>query len=220
MIKSQTTPINIFLLTFLFRKIYILLENVFRKTCFLLLRLYYSFFAWQSIGNVIIKYQPPYRYALVLQTPYFDLKYLAMTRYFNVDFDSNGSFLFLFISGKHLQFDKKPKAFVKEKFWFTSSNQIYLLRNCFSNHVHLKDKYITLKGTGKILFVSVLRILIICISLNFTTVFTKKSLNFPEFAYRFPSETVNTIHSFCRTLLSSQVLPVISKSYIRINIKK
>ena len=66
MIKSQTTPINIFLLTFLFRKIYILLENVFRKTCFLLLRLYYSFFAWQSIGNVIIKYQPPYRYALVL----------------------------------------------------------------------------------------------------------------------------------------------------------
>ena len=42
-----------------------------------------------------------------------------------------------------------------------TSNWIYLLRNCFSNYVYLKDTYITLKGIGKTLFVSVLRILLI-----------------------------------------------------------
>ena len=55
-----------------------------------------------------------------------------------------------------------------------TSNRIYLLRNCFSNYVYLKDMYITLKGIGKILFVSVLRILLICKFLNFTAAFTKK----------------------------------------------
>ena len=51
-----------------------------------------------------------------------------------------------------------------------TSNWIYLLRNCFSNYVYLRDMYITLKGIGKILFASVLRILIICKFLNFTAV--------------------------------------------------
>ena len=55
-----------------------------------------------------------------------------------------------------------------------TSNWIYLLRNCFSNYVYLKDMYLSLKGIGKILFVSVLRILLICKTLNFTTAFTKK----------------------------------------------
>ena len=55
-----------------------------------------------------------------------------------------------------------------------TSNRIYLLWNCFSNYVYLKDMYITLKGIGKILFVSVLRILLICEFLNFTAAFTKK----------------------------------------------
>ena len=55
-----------------------------------------------------------------------------------------------------------------------TSNRIYLLRNCFSNYVYLKDMYITLKGIGKILFVSVLRILLICKTLNFTATFTNK----------------------------------------------
>ena len=50
-----------------------------------------------------------------------------------------------------------------------TSNQIYLLRNCFSNYVYLKDMYLSLKGIGKILFVSVLRILLICKTLNFTS---------------------------------------------------
>ena len=56
-----------------------------------------------------------------------------------------------------------------------TSNPIYLLQNCFSNYVYLKDMYITLKGIGKILFVSVLRILLICKFLNFKAAFTKKN---------------------------------------------
>ena len=42
-------------------------------------------------------------------------------------------------------------------------------------YVNFKDMYITLKGIEKILFVSVLKILLICKSLNFTVVFTKKN---------------------------------------------
>ena len=83
--------------------------------------------------------------------------------------------------------------------------------------------YITLKGIGKIQFVSMLRILLICKFLNFTAAFTKK-WNFPKFAFNFPCEKVNfslihrthiNIHS--RALLSSKVLPVVSESYIQIN---
>ena len=56
-----------------------------------------------------------------------------------------------------------------------TSNWIYLLRNCFSNYIYLKDMHITLKDIEKILFVSVLRILLICKFLNFMAVFTKKN---------------------------------------------
>ena len=55
-----------------------------------------------------------------------------------------------------------------------TSNRIYLLRNCFSNYVYLKDMYLSLKCIGKILFVSVLRILLICKILNFTATFTNE----------------------------------------------
>ena len=55
-----------------------------------------------------------------------------------------------------------------------TSNRIYLLRNCFSNYIYLKDMYITFKDIGKFLFLVVLKILLICKFLNFTTAFTKK----------------------------------------------
>ena len=42
-------------------------------------------------------------------------------------------------------------------------------------YIHLKDMYITLKKIGKILFASVLRILLICKFRNFTVAFGKKS---------------------------------------------
>ena len=89
-----------------------------------------------------------------------------------------------------------------------TSNRIYLLQICFSNYVYLKDMHITLKGIGKILFVSVLRTLLICKFLNFTAAFTKKKLNFPKFAFNFPCEKVNfslihrthiTIQSYIQT---------------------
>ena len=53
--------------------------------------------------------------------------------------------------------------------------ETYLLRDCFSSYVYLKDMYITLKGIGKILFVWMLRILLICKILKFLAVFTKKN---------------------------------------------
>ena len=54
------------------------------------------------------------------------------------------------------------------------------------------DMYITLNGIGKILYVSVLRNLLICIFLNFMAVFSKKiKLNFAESAYNFPCEKIN-----------------------------
>ena len=59
-----------------------------------------------------------------------------------------------------------------------TSNRISLLRNCFSNYAYVKDMHITLKGIEKMLFVSVLRILLICKYLNFTTTFTKKNQTF------------------------------------------
>ena len=52
--------------TFLYRKINILLENIFGKSYFILLYLYYSYFACQLNGNTVVKHQRPYRYALVL----------------------------------------------------------------------------------------------------------------------------------------------------------
>ena len=42
------------------------------------MHLYGSLFRWQVIGNTAIKHQRPYRHALVLKTPYFDPKYLAI----------------------------------------------------------------------------------------------------------------------------------------------
>ena len=68
----------------------------------------------------------------------------------------------IFIFEKCLQFRKKQKHLLGKMFGSPhTSNRIYLLRNCFSNYVYLKDMYIALKTTGKNLFVSMLRILLI-----------------------------------------------------------
>ena len=122
------------------------------------------------------------------------------TRYFNVNFDSNGLlFVFFAISEKFLQFRKQQKYLLTKIFGsLDKSNRIYLMRNSFSNYVYLKDMYITLKEIEKILFVSVLRIFLICRFLDFTNVFTKKELSFQNFAYNFLCENVNInlIHPF------------------------
>ena len=106
-------------------------------------------------------------------------------------------FVFIFYhSNQHetssYTFYKEKKAFAREHFGSPhKSNWIYLLQNCFSNYVYLKDMYITLKGIGKILFVSVSRILLMGKFQNFTTTFNKKNLNFPKFSFNFPHEKVN-----------------------------
>ena len=99
-------------------------------------------------------------------------------------------YFFFCISEKYLQFRRKQKHLLKKNFGSShTSNQIYLPTNCFSYYAYLKDMYITLKRVEKILFVSVLRILLICKILNFTAVFTKK--NFPKSAYNSPCWKVN-----------------------------
>ena len=63
--------------------------------------------------------------------------------------------------------------------------------NGFSNYTYLKHMYITLKGIGKNLFVSVLRILVICKCLSFMVDFTKRNLNFSKLAHNFACGKVN-----------------------------
>ena len=96
--------------------------------------------------------------------------------------DRNISKRFVFIFHHSIQHESSSYTFYKEKTHLLgnifglphASNQIYLLQNYFSNYVYLKDTYITLKSIGKILFVSVLKILLICKFLNFTATVTKK----------------------------------------------
>ena len=64
--KSNNNNKYFFTYTFLCRKIYMLLENISGKTCFILLHLYYSFFTWQFIENAAVKHQLPYKYVLIL----------------------------------------------------------------------------------------------------------------------------------------------------------
>ena len=97
-------------------------------------------------------------------------------------------FFCFYISEKYFEFRGKERHLLRKIFGLPhTNNRIYLLQNCFSNCVlYLKDMYITLNGTGKIMFASVLIILLICKFLNFTAVFTKNKLNFPKFAYNLP----------------------------------
>ena len=90
-------------------------------------------------------------------------------------------FFFLYFR-EALSVQEKTKAIVRESFGSLHTRN----RSCFLNYVYYQDMYImTLKEIGKILIVSVLRILLICKFLNLTTVFTNK-LNFPKVAYNIP----------------------------------
>ena len=138
-------------------------------------------------------------------------------------------FLYLYIADMYLQFWKKEFLNLGNKFHYKKykerdGNTRNKFAFVFRHSIYM---YITLKGTEKILFVSVLTILLICKSLNFTVTFTKK-LKLSKFAFNFPCEKINfslvhrnliTIHNFWRTLLSSWVLPVVTKSYIQTDSK-
>ena len=110
---------------------------------------------------------------LVLRNLCFDRKYLNRLGILTgiliaIDFSR-------FFSKKYLQFRKK--AFVDETFFSPcKSNWICIPRNYFSNYVYLKNIHINLKKFGNILFVPVLTNLPIYKFLNFTAVFTNKSI--------------------------------------------
>ena len=160
--KTQTTAIFFFLFLLFCIEKFIFCRNISKKTQFMLLHLYCSF-------SHLAGYWKCSKRRTSTQNTW------QQTRYFNIDFDSNELLFLFYISEKYLKLKKKQKHLFGRIFGSPhTSNLIYILRNCFSYYAYLKDMYMTLKGIGKILFASVLRILLICKSLNFTVVFTKK----------------------------------------------
>ena len=93
-------------------------------------------------------------------------------------------YFFLYISEKYVQFRKKQKKHLLGKIFGSphTSNQFYLLQNCFTNYIYLKDMYITLTGIN--VCVSVKNVLI-CKFLNFMAVFTKNKNKLSRVAYIF-----------------------------------
>ena len=125
-IKSKNNK-YFFTFTFLYGKIYILCYKIiFGKTLFILLHLRYSFFTWPVIGNLAIKHQSPYKYMQrFCRRSNSTQNTWQQTRYFNVDFDSNGLFLF-YILEKYLQFRKDQKHLLEKMFGSPhTSNRIY-----------------------------------------------------------------------------------------------
>ena len=120
--KSNNNNKYFFTLTFLYRRNYILLGNIFGKTQFILLHLFDSFLTWQIIGNTVRKHQYPLRYELVSQTPCVG----CIFRQIQIDLDSNGQiqiaidYFFFFISEKYLQFRKKKKRIYQRQFFVHS----------------------------------------------------------------------------------------------------
>ena len=119
---------------------------------------------------------------LILLT--FVLQFFMCQSNSNVHFDSNGLLSFYIYLREISTYNLKKQKHLLGKIFDSChiSNRIYLLRNCSSNYVYLKNRYITLAGIGKIMFVSVFRILLICKSLNLQPPSLKK-LNFPMLQY-------------------------------------
>ena len=77
------------------------------------------------------------------------------------------------MSEKYFRFRKWTNAYVKD-FFCLPRNWNHLFQFFIPSYVYLKDIYKTVKGLGKIQFVSELTILLNPQILNFTGVFTKK----------------------------------------------
>ena len=141
-IKNQAKKVNIFFIfTFLYRKNYILLEYIFRKTLIIYSCGWFLKFCSKTttpkqrcIGFVAAALQSKIlgnRLGILAQT------LIAMDYYF---------FLFFNGSEKYLQFKKLQKHLVEKIFGSPhTSNRIYLPWNYFTNYVYLKDMCITLK---------------------------------------------------------------------------
>ena len=77
--KKSNNNNNIFSLLFFYIEKFIFYQKKYLDKlsfyCYICIRV---FFAWQFIGNALIKQQHPHRYAMVSYTSYFDPKYLAI----------------------------------------------------------------------------------------------------------------------------------------------
>ena len=173
------------------------------------------------------QHQHPYRYSLVLQTPYFNPKYLTIhqaARYFNADFDNNGLFLSSVYVSDIIHSNEGEKSIltwainfiiksirkrieIPAKSLFScfvivfNTKFLVLLfmrksicqgrENCLVHYIQVTGytfyrivfqtmyaskigMYLSLKGIGKILLVSVLRILLISKTLKFRATFNNK----------------------------------------------
>ena len=144
--ESSSNNKYFFTLTFLCRRIHILLENIFGKTQFILLHLYYIFFVWQVIRSVVIKHQRPYRYALVFRRSISTQNTWQQTRYFKVYFESNGLiFLFhIYISHRSTFNLEKNKIICSGKFLvqpiqetgYTDCRTVFQTMHISQRHVH------------------------------------------------------------------------------------
>ena len=123
---------------------------------------------WQVIGNVVIKQTTIYicisLVGTVLRNTWQQTRFWwqwIITLYFD-------------ILEKYLQFGKNKRTSISLPH---TNNRIYLLRYFFQTK-YLKYMYITLKGIGKIMFASVVRMLLICKFLHFTALITKNIWTF------------------------------------------
>ena len=80
--KSQQQLTFSYCYFFIQKNFYFVRKHIWKNVCFILLHMYYNFSLQQVIGNAVIKHQRSYRYSLVLQTPYFDPKYLVIDQVF------------------------------------------------------------------------------------------------------------------------------------------
>ena len=111
---------------------------------------------------------------------------------------------------------------MSKKFSCLPRNWIYLLQNYFSSYVYLKDIYKTLKGIGKIQFLSELIILLNLWISKFYKNLQKEdnsicqNLNNTPYVWNFSviHPTHITVYTFWRTMFCSNVLLIIEESYI------
>ena len=137
--KSNNNNKYFFTFTFLCRKIYIQLKKILGKTlyyslhCYIYITVFYVTGYWKCSNKTPTPMHGILMYILIAVDCYFVFLHQRST--FNLE------------KQKHLL----GKMFCSPH----TSNRIYLLQNCFLNYEYLKDMHITLKGIGKIVFISV-----------------------------------------------------------------
>ena len=171
---------SFFTFTFLYRKIYIFLDNIFGKTQFILLHLHYHFFKWQVTESaatptpiqIFIDFVDTILRSKILGNRLGILTQILIA----MDY-----FFYLYLSDKCLQFRGKKYINLSNQFHYKIYNErdrnirktfVFIFHHSIYHEAagctfskekkgfykeYLKRMYIILKGIGKILFVSVLQ---------------------------------------------------------------